>query len=65
VENAPDEDCASIITVKQKFAISFLFEQTKKTPIEALKSVGAVSLKREDLLKVSRQCLEGVLRHVK
>jgi hypothetical protein len=59
VETAPDADCGYIITVKQKFAISFLFEHTKRTPIEALKSVCGVWLKREDFHRVSRQCLES------
>jgi hypothetical protein len=65
VDNAPDEYCGGILTVKQDFAGYFLFEPTKKAPIEVLKSVYGVWLKREDFHKVARQCLESVLPHVK
>jgi hypothetical protein len=37
VENAPDEDDRSILTVKRKFEVQFLFEETKKMQIEGLK----------------------------
>jgi hypothetical protein len=38
VDNALDEDCGYIFSVKPKFAVRFLFEDTNKPQIEGLKN---------------------------
>jgi hypothetical protein len=65
VENAPDQDCGRIFTVKSKFAIQFRFEDTNKMQIEALKTDYRVGLEDQRFHIVSRKRLESVLSHVK